>query len=34
VEPFDVYVGIPTVEAPNLLPPQGFGQVGMVTVTT
>ena len=34
VEPFDVYVGIPPVEAPNLLPPQGFGQVGMVTVTT
>ena len=34
VEPFDVYVGSPTVEAPNLLPPQGFGQVGMVTVTT
>lgn len=34
VEPFDVYVGIPTVEAPNLLLPQGFGQVGMVTVTT
>lgn len=34
VEPFYVYVGIPTVEAPNLLPPQGFGQVGMVTVTT
>jgi len=34
VEPFDVYVGIPTVEAPNLLPPRGFGQVGMVTVTT
>jgi hypothetical protein len=34
VEPFYVYVGIPTVEVPNLLPPQGFGQVGMVTVTT
>ena len=33
-EPFDVFVGVPTVEAPNLLPPQGFGQVGSVTVTT
>ena len=29
-----VYVGIPTVEAPNLRPPQGFGQVGGVTVVT
>ena len=28
------YVGIPTVEAPNLLPVQGFGKVGSVTVTT
>jgi hypothetical protein len=29
-----VYVGIPTVEGPNLRPPQGFGQVGGVTVVT
>ena len=29
-----VYVGIPTVEAPKLRPPQGFGQVGGVTVVT
>ena len=28
------YVGIPTVEAPNLRPVQGFGKVGTVTVTT
>ena len=29
-----VYVGIPTVEAPKLLPIQAFGQVGGVTVVT
>jgi hypothetical protein len=32
-EPLDVFVGVPLVEAPNLLPAQGFGQVGSVTVT-
>jgi|TARA_R110000796_G_scaffold74708_1_gene168012 hypothetical protein len=34
VEPLDVYVGVPLVIAPNLRPVQGFGQVGIVTVTT
>tara|TARA_R110000787_G_scaffold2098_1_gene8624 strand:+ start:136 stop:438 length:303 start_codon:yes stop_codon:yes gene_type:complete len=34
VEPLDVYVGVPLVVAPNLRPVQGFGQAGMVTVTT
>jgi|TARA_R110000824_G_scaffold388246_1_gene583741 hypothetical protein len=34
VEPLDVYVGVPLVVAPNLRPVQGFGQVGIVTVTT
>jgi len=34
VEPLDVYVGVPLVIAPDLLPVQGFGQVGAVTVTT
>jgi len=29
-----VYVGIPLVEAPNLRPPQGFGQVGAVSVNS
>ena len=29
-----VYVGIPTVEAPKLLPIQAFGKVGGVTVVT
>jgi len=33
-ETMTVYVGIPTVEAPNLRPVQGFGKVGSVTVTT
>ena len=33
VEPLDVYVGVPLVVAPNLRPVQGFGQVGIVTVT-
>jgi len=33
VEAMDVYVGLPTVEAPNLRPATGFGQVGQVTVT-
>jgi hypothetical protein len=32
-EPLDVFVGVPLVEAPNLRPAQGFGQVGSVTVT-
>jgi len=32
-EPLDVFVGVPLVEAPNLLPAQGYGQVGSVTVT-
>lgn len=31
---FVVYVGIPTVENPNIRPPSAFGQVGSVTVTT
>jgi hypothetical protein len=34
VEPLDVYVGVPTVENPNLRPATGFCQVGQVTVTT
>jgi len=34
IEPLDVFVGIPLVEAPNLLPPQAFGKVGQVTVST
>ena len=29
-----VYVGIRTVEGPNLRPPTGFGQVGTITVVT
>ena len=33
-EPMDVYVGLPTVENENLRPATGFGQVGLVTVTT
>tara|TARA_R110002153_G_scaffold141898_4_gene293037 strand:- start:24 stop:332 length:309 start_codon:yes stop_codon:yes gene_type:complete len=34
VEPLDVYVGLPLVEAPNLTPvPRGVGAVGEVTVT-
>ena len=33
-EPMDVYVGVPTVEDENLRPATGFGQVGLVTVTT
>jgi len=32
VEPLDVYVGVPLVEAPNLKPVTGFCQVGGVTV--
>jgi hypothetical protein len=34
VEPLDVYVGVPLVEAPNLKPVTAFGQVGSVTVVT
>jgi hypothetical protein len=34
IEPLDVYVGVPLVEAPNLRPPNAFGKVGQVTVTT
>jgi hypothetical protein len=34
IEPLDVFVGIPLVEAPNLRPPQAFGKVGQVTVST
>lgn len=34
VEPMDVYVGLPTPDAPDLRPVTGFGQVGSVTVTT
>jgi len=34
VEPYTVYVGVPTVENPNSRPPAGFGQVGRVQVTT
>jgi len=32
VEPMNVYVGLPTPDAPNLRPVTGFGQVGSVTV--
>lgn len=32
IEPFLVFVGVPLVEAPNLRPPEAFGQVGTVTV--
>ena len=34
VEPLDVYVGVPTVDNPNLRPATAFGQVGAVTVST
>lgn len=34
VEPLDVFVGIPLIEAPNLRPTPCFGQVGTVTVST
>ena len=34
VEPLDVFVGVPLVENPNLLPLQAFGKVGNVTVVT
>ena len=34
VEPLDVFVGIPLVEAPKLLPSQAFVQVGKVEVST
>ena len=34
VEPLDVFVGVPLVEAPNLRPVSCFGQVGTVTVST
>jgi hypothetical protein len=34
VEPLDVFVGVPLVEAPNLRPAPCFGQVGTVTVST
>ena len=34
VEPLDVFVGVPLVEAPTLKPAQGFGKVGQVTVVT
>jgi len=34
IEPTDVFVGVPLVEAPNLKPAQAFGQVGQVTVVT
>ena len=34
VEPLDVYVGVPLVESPKLLPVQAFGKVGQVTVVT
>jgi len=34
VEPLDVFVGVPLVEAPNLKSPIGFTQVGQVTVST
>ena len=33
-ETMTVYVGVPTVENPNLLLPTGFGQVGEITVVT
>lgn len=32
IEPLDVFVGIPLVEAPTLKPPQAFAKVGGVTV--
>jgi hypothetical protein len=32
VEPLLVFVGVPLVEAPGLLPVQAFGKVGQVTV--
>lgn len=31
-EAMDIYVGLPTPDAPNLKPVTGFGQVGNVTV--
>ncbi len=34
IEPVTVYVGVPSVENENLKPVTGFGQVGLVTVTT
>lgn len=34
IEPLDVFVGVPLVEAPNLRPVQAFAQVGQVTVVT
>jgi hypothetical protein len=34
IEPYDVFVGVPTVEVPNPKPTRAFGQVGSVTVTT
>jgi len=34
VEPTVVYVGVPLVVAPGLLPVTGYGQVGSVTITT
>ena len=34
VEPYSVYVGVPTVENPNLRSTSGFGKVGSVQVTT
>ena len=34
IEPLAVFVGVPLVEAPNLLPAQGFTAVGFVTVVT
>ena len=34
VEPLVVYVGVPLVEAPTLLPVRAFGRVGSVTVVT
>ena len=34
VEPLDVFVGVPLVEAPKLRPVPCFGQVGTVTVST
>ena len=33
-EALQVYVGVPTVEAPNLQRPRMLGQVGQVTVVT
>tara|TARA_R100000541_G_scaffold33073_2_gene41752 strand:+ start:976 stop:1284 length:309 start_codon:yes stop_codon:yes gene_type:complete len=34
VEPLDVYIGLPLVEAPSLTPvPRGVGALGEVTVT-